>query len=138
MVDGLVNVMAPNQGMHASEDEANETIERIALSAAEAIQIIIADRKNLRAQLNAQQQDIATLNTVNEELRRRILLLRHHFLELGNKGIALIEQLDQATREAMWDDKPIGSAAPGADPGLAALAQRFAAPNPTSIKNLSR
>ena len=104
MVEGLVNVMAPNHAMHASEDEAYETIERVALSGAEAIQRIIADRRNLRAQLNAQQRDIAVLNTVNEELRRRILLLRHHFVELGTKAIALIEQLDQATREAMRDD----------------------------------
>ena len=106
MIEGLVNVMAPNPGRHPSEDEANDTIERIALSGVEAIQSIIADRKSLRAQLNAQQRDIAVLNTVNEELRRRIVLLRRHFVELGTKAIALIEQLDQATREVMRDDQP--------------------------------
>ena len=132
MIEGLVNVMAPNPGMHPSEDEANDTIERIALSGVEAIQSIIADRKSLRAQLNAQKRDIAVLNTVNEELRRRIVLLRRHFVELGTKAIALIEQLDQVTREVMRDDQPVvGSAVPDADPSIAALAQRFAAPNPT-------
>jgi chromosome segregation ATPase len=133
-VDGLVNVMASNQGMHASEDEANDTIERVALSGAEAIRSIIADRKDLRTQLDAQQREIAALNAVNEELHRRIVLLRHHFVELGNKAVDLIEQLDQATREAMRDDTSIGSAVPDADPSIAALAQKFAAPNPTIKK----
>jgi cell division protein FtsB len=107
MVDGATRVV---------EDEPNETIERLALSGAEAIRTIIADRKNLRAQVNAQQREIAALNTINDELRRRIIFLRHHFVELGNKAIDLIQQLDQATREAIRDDTRIGSVVPDADP----------------------
>jgi hypothetical protein len=34
----------------------------------------------------------------------------NHFVELGNKAVDLIAQLDQATREAMRDDTQIGSA----------------------------
>jgi hypothetical protein len=134
MTESLFKVMAPENGMHASEDEANDTIESVALSGAEAIRSIITDRKNLRTQFDAQQRDLVALNAVNEELRRRIVLLRHHFVELGNKAVDLIEQLDQATREAMQDDTPIGSAVPDADPSIAALAQKFAAPNPTIKK----
>jgi hypothetical protein len=82
MAESLVNVMAPNQGMHASGDETNESIERVALSGAEAIRTIIADRKNLRAQLDAQKREIAA-HTINEELHHRIVLLRQSFRRTG-------------------------------------------------------
>ena len=131
MVEGLVNVVSPGNPISGCEGEANETIESLAISGAEAIQSIIADRKSLRARLNAQQRDLVAVNAINEELRRRITLIRHHYLELGKKAIALIEQLDQATREAILDHNQTASVASDEDPSLLALAQRFKPNNGT-------
>ena len=102
MVEGLVNVVSPGNPISGCEGEANETIESLAISGAEAIQSIIADRKSLRARLNAQQRDLVAVNAINEELRRRITLIRHHYLELG--------------QESDCSDRAVGSGNPGSDP----------------------
>jgi hypothetical protein len=121
MIEGLVSVMAPR----GSKGDDDETVERLALSSLEAIRTIVADRKSMRDRLEAQQRELAALTAFNEELRRRINVIRHHYLELGKRAIALIDQLDQATRDAMTDHAQAAAADVDEDPSLVALAQRF-------------
>ena len=85
----------------------------------------IADRDNLRNCANVQKRDLVALSAVNEELRRRIALIRHHYLELGTKILARLEHFDQATREAMQDNQAAAAAAPSEDANLVALAHRL-------------
>jgi hypothetical protein len=99
-------------------------MERVALAGAAAIQRLIADRDSARNFANAQQRDLMALNAINEDLRRRIGLIRHHYVELGTRILAQLEQFDQATRDAMQDNQ-VAVPAPSEDANLVALAHRL-------------
>ena len=101
MIDGLKNVMTPKP--EASESHSNDSVESVALAGAVAIQRIIADRDSFRNRANAQQRELMALNAVNEDLRRRVTLIRQRYVELGTKILTQLEQFDQATRDAMED-----------------------------------
>jgi hypothetical protein len=103
MIEGLSNVMTPKPEAQVSTDGHDETIESVALAGASAIQRLIADRDNLRNYANLQQRDLVALSAINEDLRRRVALIRHHYLELGTKILTQLGQFDQATRDAMHD-----------------------------------
>jgi len=122
MIEGLINVMTPNPQAQASEGESDETIESVALAGAAAIQRLIADRDSLRNCANAQQRDLVALNAINEDLRRRIAVIRRHYVELGTRILTQLEQFDQATRDAMQDNQHV---APAPDANLVALAHRL-------------
>ncbi len=125
MIDGLINIVTPAGQAQASEGATDETIDSVALSGAEAIQRIITDRNNLRICSSEQQRDLAALNSINQELRRRLGMIRHHYVELASKILTQLEQFDQATREATRD---YGQGAPSGandDDKLAALARRL-------------
>jgi len=122
MIEGLMNVMTPRpQG--ASSDESNANLENVALAGAAAIQRLIADRDELRNRTNVQQRELVALSAINEDLRRRIALIRHHYVELGTRILAQLEQFDQAFREAMRDEE--SAAAPSEHANLVALAHRL-------------
>jgi len=136
MIEGLISVVTPTgtSAGHApaSEQAADETIDSVALAGAEAIQRIITDRNNLRNCTSEQQRDLAALNSINQELRRRLGLIRHHYVELATRILTQLEQFDQATREATRD---YGQGVPrGAsdDDKLAALARRLKPANASS------
>ena len=76
-------------------------MESVALAGAAAIRHLIADRDNLRNRANAQQRELVALSAINEDLRRRVVLIRHHYIELGTRILTQLEQFDQATRDAM-------------------------------------
>jgi len=124
MIEGLSSIMTPRSGDQGLADGSDETVESVALAGAAAIQRLIADRDNLRNHANVQQRDLVALNAINEDLRRRLALIRHHYVELGTKILTQLEQFDQATRDAMHD---IQSAAPSSseDANLVALAHRL-------------
>jgi hypothetical protein len=122
MIEGLGNVMTPDP--QVSEGESDETMESVALAGAAAIQRIIADRDSLRNRANAQQRDLVALNTINEDLRRRVALIRRHYVELGTRILTQLEQFDQATREAMQDNQHVAPT-PSEDATLVALAHRL-------------
>ncbi len=107
MIEGLSSVVTPPGTpagqAPASEQAADETIDSVALAGAEAIQRIIIDRNNLRSCASLQQRDLAALNAINQELRRRLGLIRHHYVELATRILTQLEQFDQATREATRD-----------------------------------
>ena len=96
MVDG-VNVSAgTNQG-------GEQILENIAIAGASAIQRLISERDDLRARMNTQQVDLVNLRTANVELRRCVISIRHHYIELATKVLAQLEQFDQATRDLMQE-----------------------------------
>ena len=103
MIEGLINIVAPAGQAQAPEGATDETLDSVALAGAEAIQRIINDRNTLRSCTTAQQRDLATLNSINQELRRRLGLIRHHYVELATRILTQLEQFDQATREATRD-----------------------------------
>jgi len=123
MIEGLTNVMTPNPQTHASASESDETMESVALAGADAIQRLIADRNSLRNCANTQQRDLVALSAINEDLRRRVALIRHHYVELGTRILTQLELFDQATREAMQNIQ--GAPASSEDANLVALAHRL-------------
>ena len=104
----------------------------MALAGAEAIQRIIVDRNNLRSCASLQQRDLAALNAINQELRRRLGLIRHHYVELATRILTQLEQFDQATREATRDFSHGAPTGANDDDKLAALANRLKPANSTS------
>jgi hypothetical protein len=124
MIEGLTNVMTPKPQAQTSEGEFDEAMESVAIAGAAAIQRLIADRDNLRNRANAQQRELVALSASNEELRRRVALIRHHYVELGTRILTQLEQFDQATRDAMQDNQQTAQA-PSDDPNLVALARRL-------------
>ena len=136
MIEGLISVVTPAGTpagqAPASEQAADETIDSVALAGAEAIQRIIVDRNNLRSCASLQQRDLAALNAINQELRRRLGLIRHHYVELATRILTQLEQFDQATREATRDFGQGDKSAANDDDKLAALANRLKPANATS------
>ena len=96
MVDG-VNVSA------GTNQEGEQILENIAIAGASAIQRLISERDDLRARMNTQQVDLVNLRTANVELRRCVISIRHHYIELATKVLAQLEQFDQATRDLMQE-----------------------------------
>jgi hypothetical protein len=124
MIEGLSNVITPRPQAQVSDGESDETMESVALAGAAAIQRLIADRDNLRNWANVQQRDLVALSAINDELRRRVALIRHHYVELGTRILTQLEQFDQATRDAMNDTQ--GATPPSSeDANLVALAHRL-------------
>ena len=132
MIEGLINIVAPAGQAQAPEDASDETLDNVALAGAEAIQRIINDRNTLRSCTTAQQRDLAALNSVNQELRRRLGLIRHHYVELATRILTQLEQFDQATREATRDYGQSVSSGAGDDDKLTALARRLKPANASS------
>ena len=131
MVDG-VNVSAgTNQG-------GEQILENIAIAGASAIQRLISERDDLRARMNTQQVDLVNLRTANVELRRCVISIRHHYIELATKVLAQLEQFDQATRDLMQErqDRLFGGSDEHAN--LVSLARRLkpAGARHTDINNL--
>ena len=124
MIEGLTSVITPKPQPQASEGESDGTMESVALAGAAAIQHLIADRDNLRNRVNAQQRELVALSAINEDLRRRVVLIRHHYIELGTRILTQLEQFDQATRDAMQDNQHTAPA-PTEDANLVALARRL-------------
>jgi len=97
MIEGLINIVAPAGQAQAPEDASDETLDNVALAGAEAIQRIINDRNTLRSCTTAQQRDLATLNSVNQELRRRLGLIRHHYVELATRILTFFAESMSST-----------------------------------------
>lgn len=81
----------------------DDTLERVAIAGATAIQHIIAERNDLRNCTHVQQQELVALRAVNEQLRGRITLVHRQYVEFATGIIAHLEKFDRATRDAMLD-----------------------------------
>jgi len=125
MIEGLLRVVTPKPSVEANEDMTDDnTLERVAIAGASAIQRLIADRDSLRNRVHVQQQDLVALSAINNELRGRIALVHHRYIELAKIIIAQLEQFDRATRDAMQDKEDV--ATPPSDyADLIALANRL-------------
>ena len=109
----------------------DDTLERVAIAGATAIQHIIAERNDLRNRTHVQQQELVVLRAINEELRGRIALVHHQYIMLAKEIIAQFEKFDRATRAALLDkDDPTILPKDHAD--LIALADRFKPSSATS------
>jgi len=130
MIDG-VNVSA------GTNQEGEQILENIAIAGASAIQRLISERDDLRARMNTQQVDLVNLRTANVELRRCVISIRHHYIELATKVLAQLEQFDQATRDLMQErqDRSFGG---DEHANLVSLARRLkpAGARHTDINNL--
>ncbi len=124
MIETLRQIMTPKPQAQSAEGSSDESIESVALAGVAAIQRLIADRDNLRDCVNAQQRDLAALSSANDELRRRLALVRQQYLELGSRILAQLEQFDRVTREALQDNQTPEPALQD-DANLIALAHRL-------------
>jgi hypothetical protein len=107
-----------------STPQGPESVESIALAGAAAIQQIIAERDSLRTRLGSQQRDMMALGALNEELRRQLTLIRHHYVEFGTRILAQLEQFDHVIRDTIGDHQTPKVAADD-DTNLVALAHRL-------------
>ena len=131
MIEGVNVSVGTNQ-------EGEQILENIAIAGASAIQQLISERDDLRARMNAQQVDLVNLRTANVGLRRCVISIRHHYIELATKVLAQLEQFDQATRDLMQErqDRLFGGSDEHAN--LVSLARRLkpAGARHTDINNL--
>lgn len=103
MNKGLSKVLPLNPREEFLGDHIDDPVERAAVAGVAAIQLLIAERDSLRSRAKIQGQDLAALTDMNEKLRGRIFAVRNRYLELATGIIGQLEQLEQATREAMQD-----------------------------------
>ena len=88
--------------------------------------------------MNTQQEDLVHLTAANVELRRCMLSIRQHYLELATKVLAQLEQFDHATRDLMQEGQGRSFDDRDEDANLVSLVHRLkpAAARQTSIHNL--
>jgi hypothetical protein len=130
MIDGQTSVVHPSDG---AKEEL--TLESIAVAGASAIQRLISERDDLRVRVNTQQGDLVQLTAANVELRRCIISIRQHYIELATKVLGQLEQFDQATRDLMQERQTRIFAGRDDDANLVSLAHRLkpAGTRPNSV-----
>lgn len=120
MIDGRTNIVHPNE-----VNKAEHTLESLAIAGASAIQRLISERDDLRVRVNTQEEDLAHLTAANMELRRCIISIRQHYIELATKVLAQLEQFDHATREMIEERQNRSFDARAQDENLVSLAHRL-------------
>jgi hypothetical protein len=118
MIENPTNILmskSQTQGM-ASTDQS---VESIAVAGAAAIQCLITQRNGYFNRMNDQEAELVTVNADNNELRRRIALIRENYVGVARSILAQLEQLDQITREALGRTLPRDAA------NVVAVAHRF-------------
>jgi hypothetical protein len=99
MIENPINSAIPQSSQ--GDIPNNQTLESVALAGAAAIQRLIAERNTYYQRVTNQERDLVALRAVNEDLRRRIVMIRERYVGVGRAILAQLEQLDQTTREAM-------------------------------------
>jgi hypothetical protein len=109
-------------GDHFANDQA---VESAALASAAAIQHLVSERNALRNRLLAQERDLAAMRALNEDLRRKLVMLHQHFVDAAKNMVGRFEQfggtLREVVQEAHTGPQPREDGAPPAS-----LAQRLA------------
>lgn len=95
------------QSMDFATDQA---VENAAIAGAAAVQKLVAERNELRNRMAAQEHEVAAYRAVNTDLRRRLILVHRHYVELAKKVVGDLEGLDGKIREIAQE------AHPGQDP----------------------
>lgn len=88
------------QHMELSTDQAVETA---ALAGAAAVQKLVAERNELRTRVAAQEQETAAYRALNNELRRRLLMIHQTFVEMAKGVVGDLERFDAALRDSAQD-----------------------------------
>jgi hypothetical protein len=120
MIDGRTNIVHPNE-----VNKAEHTLESLAIAGASAIQRLISERDDLRVRVNTQEEDLAHLTAANMELRRCIISIRQHYIELATKVLAQLEQFDHATHDIIQERQNRSFDARAQDENLVSLAHRL-------------
>ncbi len=103
----------------------DQSVESAALAGAVAIQRMVAERNGLRSRIGVQEREIAALRATNDELRRRLVLIHQHYVELAKQIVGRLEQFDGSMREIVQEAHTVPSVA-HEDAQTAALVQRLA------------
>ena len=134
MIDGRTKIVHPSE-----QTKAEHTLESLAIAGASAIQRLISQRDDLRVRVNTQQGDLVHLTTANMELRRCIISIRQHYIELATKVLAQLEEFDHATHDLVQErqNSSFDSRAEGVN--LVSLAHRLkpAGARQTNLSDLS-
>jgi hypothetical protein len=120
MIDGRTNIVHPSE-----QTKAEHTLESLAIEGASAIQRLISERDDLRVRVNTQEGDLAHLTAANMELRRCIISIRQHYIELATKVLAQLEQFDHATHDIIQERQNRSFDARAQDENLVSLAHRL-------------
>jgi hypothetical protein len=80
---------------------SDEAIETAALAGAAAIERLVAERNNLRQRVIAQQQELATMRSMNEDLRRRLFAIHQRYVDVAKRVVGQLEQFDGTIREVL-------------------------------------
>ena len=120
MIDGRPNIVHPSE-----ETKAEQTLESLAIEGASAIQRLISERDDLRVRVNTQEGDLAHLTAANIELRRCVISIRQHYIELATKVLAQLEQFDHETRDMIQERQNRSFDARAQDENLVSLAHRL-------------
>jgi hypothetical protein len=120
MIDGRTKIVHPSE-----QTKEEHTLESLAIAGASAIQRLISERDDLRVRVNTQEGDLAHLTAANMELRRCIISIRQHYIELATKVLAQLEQLDDATRDMIQERQNRSFDARAQDENLVSLAHRL-------------
>ncbi|MGH6735059.1 MAG: hypothetical protein ACRECX_03130 [Methyloceanibacter sp.] len=115
----------PRAEPHAAELASDQAVENAALAGAAAIQRIVAERNALRSRLGAQHREIVALRSINEDLRRRLILIHQHYVELAKQVVGHLEHFDGTVREVVQEAHN-GAAHRGDAAPPASLVQRLA------------
>jgi hypothetical protein len=132
MIDGGTNIINSNLG---TKEAAEQSLESIAVAGASAIQRLISERNELRVRVNAQQGDLVGLTAANVELRRCLIAIRQHYIELATKVLSQLEEFDHATREITQERQTRSFERRDEDANLVSLAHRLKPPGTTSLGN---
>ena len=92
-----------DQSMDFSTDQA---VENAALAGAAAIQKLVAERNELRNRLAAQEHEAAAYRAANTDLRKRLVLIHRHYVDLAKRVVGDLERLDGTIREIAQEAHP--------------------------------
>lgn len=98
--NGVGTHQAHSQHMELTTDQAVETA---ALAGAAAVQKLVSERNELRTRLAAQEQETAAYRALNNELRRRLLLVHQTYVEMAKGVVGDLERFDAVLRESAQD-----------------------------------
>ena len=95
------NGTGPGPEPQDEDFNSDEAIETAALAGAAAIERLVAERNNLRQRVIAQQQELASMRAVNEDLRRRLFAIHQRYVDVAKRVVGQLEQFDGTIREVL-------------------------------------
>lgn len=98
MIENPKNVIMPQPKIASADDKS---VESVAIAGASAIQRLIAQRDSYYTRLSEQERKFELVKADNEDLRRRLALVRESYVGAARSILAQLEQLDRTTQEVM-------------------------------------